>query len=242
MYIYNAGYYVQDIQAGDRCFFDNIDVYKVFNADLIEFNLIPGETSNDYRNNTGRSGFLILSTQKENVKAKLRFYVGGKSIEETQMNMLSLIAAGETCVLRMDSSRFEYPAVLEEYEIESPGIDTYGLVTLLMRVVVRYPIVNLNVAGPQTVINPGRIMSGARFEISPSSDLSTLKICGITAKNLKANEVFIIDGIEGRVTANGINRFQDTDIIDFPKIMPGKNEITMSSNVPVSISFYPVFQ
>lgn len=242
MYRYNTDYYTQDIQAGDRCFFDNLDVYKAFNADLIKFSTSPGEVENEYRNNTGKSGFLALSAQKENVKAKIQFYVGGKSVEEMQLNATGLIAAGNTCVIRMDSSRFEYPAILDEYDTEETGIDTYTLVTLTMGVVVRYPLMSINLTGPKTVMNPGKVESGIRFEIRPTSALSTFKINGITIKNLKANETFVIDGIDGRVTANEINRFQDTDIIDFPKIVPGKNEITMSNNVPVTVSFYPVFQ
>ena len=83
--------------------------------------------------------------------------------------------------------------------------------------------------------------SGMRMEITPTTATSSFKINGITVKNLKAKETFIIDGIEGKVTAGGINRFLDTDIIDFPKIRPGMNEIVMSANMPVKVSFYPVF-
>ena len=63
---------------------------------------------------------------------------------------------------------------------------------------------------------------------------------GITIKNLTTNTTVTIDGINKTVMAGADNKWADTDLIDFPVLQPGKNEITMSSKQPVVISYYPI--
>ena len=54
--------------------------------------------------------------------------------------------------------------------------------------------------------------------------------------------LIIIDGILGEVKSNGINRFSDTNLIDFPKALPGNNVLEVSDNTcTVEVAFYPTF-
>ena len=71
--------------------------------------------------------------------------------------------------------------------------------------------------------------------------MKSVTVMGITVTELDPGITYVIDGIEGRVTANGVNYFGHTDLIDFPKIQPGGNRFEISENVPVTVSFYPVF-
>lgn len=230
-----------DKRLGDECYIDGIDVYEKYGADLKEFYMLPGAITLDCKENTGQSGFNVFSDTLEGKGAVMVFYVCGHSNEDLISNVSNLILACRQCVVQTASSRFEFPAVTTEYSIEATGVDFYDLVTINLMVIKRLPLVTENLTGTGIITNPGNQESGMRLEITPVTALSSFTIEGITIKNLKAKETFILDGIEGEVTAGGINRFQGTDLIDFPKIKPGMNEITMSANVPVRISFYPVF-
>ena len=85
----------------------------------------------------------------------------------------------------------------------------------------------------------------AIVEIVPSVDIIDLTINvlandPITIKNLHANKKIIINGKEGTVTEEGINKFKDTDFWEFPFLMPGTNTITLSKNsCDVTIRYEP---
>lgn len=74
-----------------------------------------------------------------------------------------------------------------------------------------------------------------------------LKINGVSEdplaiRNLKENKTIIIDGIEGTVIQDGINKFADTDMWEFPFLVPGKNTITLSKDTcNITIKYNPRF-
>ena len=83
------------------------------------------------------------------------------------------------------------------------------------------------------------------LEITPVIDIIDLKITGLSedpliVKNLKGNKTIIIDGIEGTVTQDGINKFADTDMWEFPFLVPGKNNIVASKDTcNITIKYNP---
>ncbi|MBS6509712.1 MAG: phage tail family protein [Paraclostridium bifermentans] len=85
------------------------------------------------------------------------------------------------------------------------------------------------------------------MEITPSIDMTDLKINGVSddplvVKNLKANKKIIIDGIGGTVLQDGINKFEDTDMWEFPFLVPGKNNISASKDTcNITIKYNPRF-
>ncbi|CEN80943.1 phage distal tail protein [Paraclostridium sordellii] len=85
------------------------------------------------------------------------------------------------------------------------------------------------------------------LEITPTIDMVDLKITGLSedpfiVKNLKGNKTIVINGIEGTVTQDGINKFDDTDMWEFPFLVPGDNLITLSKNTcNIKIKYNPRF-
>lgn len=84
-------------------------------------------------------------------------------------------------------------------------------------------------------------------EITPISDIIDITLEGladdpIIIKNLKANKKVIIDGVEQLVTVDGVNKYGDTDMWDFPRLVPGVNNIKVSRNTcDISIKYKPRF-
>lgn len=99
----------------------------------------------------------------------------------------------------------------------------------------------------KTIDVTGNIKVPIKLEITPVIDMIDLKITGLSedpliVKNLKVNKTIIIDGIEGTVTQDGINKFEDTDMWEFPFLVPGKNNITLSKDTcNITIKYNPRF-
>ncbi|MDU4131365.1 MAG: phage tail family protein [Clostridium perfringens] len=96
-------------------------------------------------------------------------------------------------------------------------------------------IENLNRVNTKTINVLGTYKTNAIVEITPRIDLVDLRLDGlandpIIIKNLKQGKKIIIDGKEGTVLEEGINKFKDTDLWEFPFLVPGTNTITLSKN------------
>lgn len=58
-------------------------------------------------------------------------------------------------------------------------------------------------------------------------------------KNVSAGDVLVFDGIEGKITRNGIPYAADVSWLKFPNLTPGFNQI--ACNDPVTIEYYPTY-
>lgn len=75
-----------------------------------------------------------------------------------------------------------------------------------------------------------------------ASAAADVTLHGIKIKNITANTTIVIDSVSGKITANGKNKFGDSDLIDFPILQPGKNQITSSvSDVSITVSYTPIY-
>lgn len=71
---------------------------------------------------------------------------------------------------------------------------------------------------------------------------SEVTLQGVTIKNITVGTKIVIDSLAGLITADGKNKFGDSDLIDFPVLQPGKNQITSSvSDVSITVSYTPIY-
>ncbi|WP_233429138.1 phage distal tail protein [Clostridium cadaveris] len=97
----------------------------------------------------------------------------------------------------------------------------------------------------KTINNIGTEDTPAIVEITSSISLVDLIITGladdpITIKNLTADKKIIINGEDGTVLENGINKFGDTDLWEWPRLKAGSNSITVSKNsCDITIKYKP---
>lgn len=105
----------------------------------------------------------------------------------------------------------------------------------------------MNRISTKTINVPGNTETPAIVEITPSVSIIDTVLTGLsdepmTVKNLTGGKKLIIDGEEGTVTVDGINKFSDTDMWEFPRLKPGANTITVSrNNVDINIKYKPRF-
>ena len=234
----------RDQQFGKIVTVDGNDVYRAYNADLKEYRVESGKLTVDYQQRIGRSGFLLFNNDSDPKILTMAFFVGGEDDDEAQINAERLIqSCARECVIHIGSSRFEYAALLSAAPtVEDTGVRSYLLVTLTLYAVRRLPLVSLDFnAAAIRLTNPGTAASGMRIILTPDQKITSMQVGDITVKDLAAGVPFVIDGLSGTVTADGENRFADTDLTDFPRIDPGDNEIILSQAVPTTIEYYPTF-
>lgn len=95
----------------------------------------------------------------------------------------------------------------------------------------------------ETLSKSGKIFVDGNSDTPAVFKIET-KEKSVSVNNIKIsniNNTIIVDGIEKTVLENGINKFSETEMIAFPKLKSGWNEITISGNATVEISYYPMF-
>lgn len=237
-------FYQNDICLGGICIINGKNAYDLFNADLVSVEPVAGSIDATYKQAISASDIAVLSHQINAGGIKLTFYVGGASKEDCDLHTSNLVVECKKCLIKIEGDIFEYPAVLTSYTVKNTGVEFFNEVSLTFVAIKRYSLVTeqFEAGGTLSFNNAGNITSGARITITPNVDFTTLQIGDVTVKDLTAGLPFVIDGLVGEVKCNGVNRFIDTDLIDFPKVMPGENKIVVSdTNVKVEIAFYPTF-
>ena len=70
----------------------------------------------------------------------------------------------------------------------------------------------------------------------------TITLCGVIINNITANDVVVIDSVNGLITCNGVNKFLDTEFYDFPLLSPGENIISCTAtDASLQVTYTPVF-
>lgn len=92
-----------------------------------------------------------------------------------------------------------------------------------------------------TVINNGTAPAPCIITIIPKVDIMKLSIVGLTEEPIyfsavKANQVFEINGEERTVILDGNNAITDYDAWEFPRLLPGENQIVIEHGAQMSIS------
>lgn len=84
----------------------------------------------------------------------------------------------------------------------------------------------------------------AVIEILPSANVASVTITGlgrdIILSNLTAGKLVILDGENGIVTEDGLNKWPDYDSWGFPRLAPGENIIDLSdATLDITVRFSP---
>lgn len=246
-------------------------LFENYSADFIDMEIVPTKFDYNFYRNVGRSKFMINNVTNEPSKRKLKFYVGGESIELAQLNVDNMIKDMlNEFVLKIDDTEFEYSCVLTtEAEVEYTGVDYYYLVTLEVNVIKRYSLVRINFdlidseEQELTFWNDGVIPSGLDIIIkSNGPGFSVNYFDGlrnvyrtITLSNLPTGQAYYkIGGIEGVVEKDSVSSFDDSpenifsksNLISFPMVKSGENKIVINQSAvgivtEVELLYYPVF-
>lgn len=87
----------------------------------------------------------------------------------------------------------------------------------------------------KTIFVKGNMETPCIIEITPKADLSEITLKGfgddpIVVRNLVKGNTVVIDGMKGKVTVNGINKFSDVEMWEFPNLKYGYNKIVIAKD------------
>lgn len=104
-----------------------------------------------------------------------------------------------------------------------------------------YPILFDEGGSNFTIVNNGTAPAPCILTIIPKFDFLKLVIEGltetpITFTGLKANQALVIDGENREVSVDGVNAFAHYNAWEFPRLLPGTNQIKIENGTSASIS------
>lgn len=173
----------------------------------------------------------------------IEMLVKGESKEECELTMSSIMSDFDSGELQLDNMNFTY-----DFDFKSEDRK------LVKRWLYSYKI-NLNAYSKKgilrtveftgkekTLVMEGTAKSPAIVTIIPDIALVSLAVTGITdeaitIKDIARNAKVVIDGQNCMITENGRNILDKTDLWEFPRLMPGKNIITLDNSCSVKIDY-----
>lgn len=75
--------------------------------------------------------------------------------------------------------------------------------------------------------------------VTAIADRTNYKVGTVTFLEVTAGEVLVVDGINGRILVDGAPAAERAEWTEFPKLVPGVNEIVCDD--ALTVEFYPVF-
>lgn len=173
----------------------------------------------------------------------IEMLVKGKSKEECELTMSSIMSDFDSGELQLDNMNFTY-----DFDFKSEDRE------LVKRWLYSYKI-NLNAYSKKgilrtveftgkekTILMEGTSKSPAIVTITPDIALVNLTVTGITdeaitIKDIARNAKVVIDGQNCTITENGQNILDKTDLWEFPRLMPGENIITLDNSCSVKVDY-----
>ena len=216
---------------------DNTNI-KILNAVLMEKNIQPSSIELD-----GEYLWLSKSLSPIFPKQKFKFtsieiklYLKGKSESDVKNKVGLLIDKCKECNLNFEDD-FYYKSFLINSNTENTlRKDTKKLNLSFIGYSYKEEVTEvMNRITSKTINVSGNLETPAIVEITPTTALADITLEGladdpIIIKNLTANKTVVLDGELQKVTVDGMDKYGDTDMWDFPRLNPGKNTITVNKN------------
>lgn len=188
---------------------------------------------------------LDLGKKEKYKQIMLEICIDDITNEDALNDISNLLKQLEKCTIKFDDLSYYYDCIIvsKSHVMKSPG--KYILNAELKGFAYKAEVTEtLNHVSSKTINVPGNQEAPAIVTVTVPADTISLTITGlgddITIKNLKANVPVIINGEDGTVLENGVNKYDDTEMWKFPELKPGANTITVSNaNCIINIKYKP---
>lgn len=191
-----------------------------------------------------------IQLQEQKIKyaiIKVDLFVDGADEDEVLIKISNIIQDCKEGSLKFNDSSYYYFISLTNSSNDKIIFNTYTL-HLEFKTSYKYKdyvTETMNLTTAKTITVQGNTETPAIVEITPTIDLIDLVLNGfgedgITINNLTANKKVVIDGEAGLITVDGVNKYGDADMWDFPILQPSTNTITCSrSTANITIKYKP---
>ncbi|CAM3004945.1 phage tail domain-containing protein [Hathewaya histolytica] len=232
-------------------FVNNIDIKK-FGVELLEKKIGTAETIINNEWLKGACKPLILDKEHRYTTIQCIFVIKGDTRQDLEEKLSHFVKIIEECTVKFDDIEFYYDVFIQSKQNDYIGKNTSDDmevqaidVTFLSGHKYKTEITEtMDHVTSKTINVPGNTETPAVITITVPIDTIDLTIKGlgegIKVKNLKANVPVIINSEEGTVLEKGLNKFNDTEFWEFPKLKPGVNTISTDKvNSKIEIKYKP---
>ncbi|WP_346884310.1 phage distal tail protein [Clostridium sp. UBA4395] len=226
---------------------NNIDI-SVFGASVSNKLIQP--TTIEIEKIRIKNSFNQIDSKKQFKKVSIKLLFEGENRDVINNNISNFMSKliNEVDIKFKNLSHF-YHVYIVDHNLEDTDFDEWLYLNIeLVGYEYSTQIVEaMNRITTKTINVPGNTETPATVEITPSVSIIDIVLTGLsdepmTIKNLTGGKKVIIDGEEGIVTVDGVNKFNDTDMWEFPRLKSGANTITVSrNNVDINIKYKPRF-
>ncbi len=224
---------------------NNIDI-SVFGASVSNKLIQP--TTIEIEKIRIKNSFNQIDSKKQFKKVSIKLLFEGENRDVINNNISNFMSKliNEVDIKFKNLSHF-YHVYLMDHTVEDTNFDEWLFLNIEF-IGYEYStqiVETMNRITTKTINVPGNEETPAIVEITPSVGIIDIVLTGLsdepmTIRILTGGKKVIIDGEEGLVTVDGVNKFNDTDMWEFPRLKPGANTITVSrNNVDISIKFKP---
>lgn len=190
---------------------------------------------------------------KENKYTDFEIYIDmlvkGNTKEECEITLSSILADFDSGIIKLDNMQFQYKfnfksennreivkRWLYHYEITLNGYCKMGQEETITFTGTTY---KFDVKG--TAETP------AVLSLTSDIGLNYLTITGLTEEPITINEVqinskLLVDGENEKITENGISITNKCYFWEFPRLLPGEANITLSSSCAATLKYYPRYK
>lgn len=189
-----------------------------------------------------------LSTTETLKSIKVDILFRGNNRDEVLSNIsrFMMLLKGEI-IINLDGYSNSFKVYLENDSIEKKNSKRkYKLKLEFKGYSMKDEVVeNINRISSKTINMQGTQVTPVVVEITPTTALADITLEGladepIIIKNLTANKTVVLDGELQKVTVDGVNKYGDTDMWDFPRLKPGSNTIKVDkNNCDIKIKYKP---
>ena len=233
-------------ERSDDVLLNNIDI-STYKAQLLTKDIQTAEvtTYDDWLRNSLNP--LYMGKQEKYKQIKIQLYIKDTDDNAVLNAISNIIKELEKCTIKFDDIDFYYDCLIVNKNHTRLAKGKFTLDVELKSGYTYKEAITETIAGAlsKTINVPGNLPTPAIITVTVPSNGSDVVLSGfveddITINNVQGNSPVIIDGEECTVIQNGINKFGDTDIWQFPVLQPGDNIIGINSNLyTVQIQYKP---
>lgn len=178
------------------------------------------------------------------------FIVIGTSKTDAELTVSNIISDCRSGYIELDNVDLELKGELKEAQKDFLSRWRYSLSLTFQAWDKAADEVSVTTSASEAIISvTGNLETPCIIELTPSGAITSYTIKGaardpvtgeaedIVVKNLSAGKTVIIDGDACTVTEDGANKYADTEMWEFPTLLPGSNTLTFaSSSVSCSVT------
>ena len=192
---------------------------------------------------------ILLRKQETYKPVKVELFIKDKTDEDCLNNISNLVKQFGECTIKFDDLNYFYDCTILKKNHTRTNKGKYTLDVELKSGYAYKPTITevMNRITSKTINVLGNTETPCIVEIIPIIDIIDITVEGfaedpIVIKNLKANKIVIVDGESGTVTVDNVNKFDDTDLWEFPSLKSGPNTLKFSkNNCDINVKYKPRF-